>query len=116
MLRCLADENFNGDIVRGLSLREPALTILRAQDVELSGVDDPVVLQWAAENNCIVLTHDRVTMPDFANGRVAEGKDMPGVFVLHNRLPVGDAIEEILLINVCSDQEEWKGVVAYLPL
>jgi hypothetical protein len=29
---------------------------------------------------------------------------------------VGDAIEEILLINFCGDQEEWKGVVAYLPL
>ena len=27
MLRLLADENFNGDIVRGLLLRQPELTL-----------------------------------------------------------------------------------------
>lgn len=35
MLRLLADENFNGDIVRGLLLREPDLDIVRVQDVGL---------------------------------------------------------------------------------
>jgi hypothetical protein len=32
MLRLVADENFNGDIVRGLLLRQPDLDIVRAQD------------------------------------------------------------------------------------
>ena len=44
MLRLLSDENFNGDIVRGLLLRQPDLDILRVQDVGLSGADDPNVL------------------------------------------------------------------------
>ena len=67
MLRLLADENFNGDIVRGLLLRKPDLDIVRVQHVSLSGWVDPDVLAWAAENNRIVLTHDRATMPDFAS-------------------------------------------------
>ena len=37
MLRLAADENFNGNIVRGLLRRNPKLDIVRVQDVGLSG-------------------------------------------------------------------------------
>lgn len=37
MLRLLADENFNGDIVRGLLLQKPDLDVIRVQDVGLFG-------------------------------------------------------------------------------
>jgi len=47
MLRLLADENFNGDIVRALLLRQPDLDIVRVQDVGLAGVGDPDILAWA---------------------------------------------------------------------
>lgn len=46
MVRLLADENFNGDIVRGLLLRRPELDLVRVQDVELDGLEDPDVLTW----------------------------------------------------------------------
>jgi hypothetical protein len=39
MLRLLADESFNGDIVRGLFLRQPDLDLVRVQDVGLEGAD-----------------------------------------------------------------------------
>ena len=84
MLRLLADENFNGDIVRGLLLRQPDLDLVRVQDVGLVGADDPDVLAWAAENNRIVLTHDRATMSDYAYERVAAGERMIGVFIFHD--------------------------------
>ena len=58
MLRFAADENFNGDIVRGLLRRNPKLDIIRVQDVGLSGADDPSVLEWAADQRRIVVTHD----------------------------------------------------------
>jgi hypothetical protein len=43
MLRLLSDENFNGDIIRGLFLRCPDLDLVRVQDVELleMGSDHP---------------------------------------------------------------------------
>ena len=37
MLRLLADENFNGEVVRGLLLRQPDADIVRVQDVGLAG-------------------------------------------------------------------------------
>lgn len=116
MLRLLSDENFNGDIVRGLLLRRPELDLARVQDVGLEEKDDPAILAWAAENNRIILTHDRATIPDFAYARVAAGEPMPGVFVLNDRLPVRQAIDELLLIDACSEQGEWVGLVLYLPL
>jgi predicted nuclease of predicted toxin-antitoxin system len=116
MLRPLADENLNSDIVRGLLLRQPELDIVSVQEVGLAGTDDPDVLHWAAENDRIVLTHDRATMPDFADERVSAGKRMSGVFVLKDRLPVGRAIDEILLLVDCSEQAEWSGRTVYLPL
>jgi predicted nuclease of predicted toxin-antitoxin system len=116
MLRLLADENFNDDIVRGLLRRQAEIDIVCARDVGLTTAEDARILAWAAENGRIVLTHDRATMPDFAFERVAAAQPMPGLFVLSNRLPVGKAIEEILLAIACTQQAEWTGLVAHLPL
>ncbi len=115
MLRLLSDENFNGDIVRGLLLYRPALNLLRVQDVGLQEADDPTILAWAATDNRILLTHDRATMPDFAYARVVAGQPMPGVFVIHDRMAVRQAIDELLLVEACSEQKEWAGLVVYLP-
>lgn len=116
MLRLLADENFNSDIVRGLLLRQPDTDIVRVQDVGLAGADDPEVLAWAADNGRIVLTHDRATMPEYAYERVAAGEEMAGVFILNDRFPVGRAIDEILLMMACSEQAEWSGRAVHVPL
>lgn len=72
MLHLLSDENFNGDIVRGLLLRHPELDLIRIQDAGLIGADDPEILAWIAEDNRILLTHDRATIPDFAYTRVIQ--------------------------------------------
>ena len=116
MLRLLANENFNGDIVRSLSLRQADLDLVRVQDVGLAGEDDPDVLAWAAENNRVVLTHDRATMSDYAYERVAAGEEMAGVFIRIDRFPVVRAIEEILLMVACTEQEEWSGRAVHVPL
>jgi predicted nuclease of predicted toxin-antitoxin system len=62
MLRLAADENFNGDIVRGLLRRKPDLDIAHVQDAGLSGADDPAVLEWAANEGRTVVTHDRLDL------------------------------------------------------
>lgn len=116
MLRLLADENFNGDIVRGLLLRQADLDIVRVQDVGLAGAEDPDILAWAAENNRVVLTHDRATLADYAYERVALGEKMAGAFILNDRFPVGQAIEEILLMVASSEQAEWSGRAVHVPL
>ena len=116
MLCLLSDENLSGDIVRGLMLRSPQMDLRRVQDVGLGEADDRTILAWAAENGRILLTHDRATMPGFAYERVVAGQQMPGVLVVRDRMAVGEAIEELLLLATCSEQDEWSGLVVYLPL
>jgi hypothetical protein len=41
---------------------------------------------------------------------------MPGVVVVLDTLPTGQAIEELTMIVECSGQSEWENQVAYLPL
>ena len=106
MLRLAADENFNGDIVRGLVRRKPDLDIVRVQDVGVSGTDDPTILEWAAQQGRVLLTHDVSTITRFAYERVREGKPMPGVFELRRGIPIGRAIEDIILLVECSLEGE----------
>jgi len=117
VIRFLADENFNGRILRGLLRRLPDLDVVRAQDVEaLSGAVDPILLAWCAEQGRVLLTHDISTMGHHAYGRVIDGQPMPGVFEVGADLPVGVAIEDLVLIAQASDPGEWEGQVRFLPL
>jgi hypothetical protein len=116
MLRLLADENFNRDILRGLLRKLPAADILLAQHTPMRGQPDPDLLQWAADNNRILLTHDLATIPAHAYARLSHNLPMPGVFLLDQRHPVGVAIDDLLLLLTASDQSEWNGLLLYLPL
>lgn len=64
----------------------------------------------------MLLTHDVSTMKAHALGRVAQGLAMPGVFAVSQSLPIGQAIEDILLIAECGLEGEWEGQVRHLPL
>jgi len=41
---------------------------------------------------------------------------MPGVIAVSQSMPVGAAIEELVLVIECSSTEEWANQVRYLPL
>jgi hypothetical protein len=115
-MKLLADESLRRAIVKGLLFLRPATVFQRAQEVGLRGKPDPEVLEWAAANDCIVVTHDRATFSDFAYERVAANLYMPGVFVVGNHLPTGRAIEDLHLLVECSHPSEWDSRVLHLPL
>ena len=116
MLRFAADENFNRDIVRGLLRRKPDVDIIRVQDAGLAGADDATLLEWAAVQRRVVITHDVSTLTKHAYDRVAAGRPMPGVFEVVSSTSVGSAIDDLLLLAECSHEGEWEGQVRYLPL
>ena len=116
MVRFAADENFNAGIIRGLHRRLPELDIVTVQDAGLSGSDDDAVLEWAARDDRIVLTHDVATLIAYALDRVAAGQPMRGVFAAPSNGPIGLMIEDIALLAECSVEHEWDGQVCFLPL
>src|SRR5688572_15614367 len=97
-LAFLADENFNGVVLRAFLDRMPSLDVVRAQDVGLARADDPGVLEWAARNGRILLTHDVRTMTRHAIERVRAGRPMPGVVEVGRPLSVGQTVEQIRLM------------------
>ncbi len=116
MLRFLADENLNNGIVRGIRRRVPSVSIVRIQDVGMTGMDDSAVLDWAAANQLIVLTHDVCTMTRYATERVAAGMSMPGLIEISRKSSLSVVIEDVILIAECGTDGEFEGQVIYLPL
>lgn len=116
MLRFAADENFNNDIVRGVRRRLATVDIVRIQDVSLLSAEDPAVLEWAAGERRLLLTHDVSTTTRYAYDRVRLGNVMPGIFEIGRNVSIATAIDDIVLIAVCSEDDEWEGQVRYLPL
>lgn len=116
MIRLLVDQNFNEHILEGLTRRVPGLEVLHVRDVGLAAASDPRILEWAATQGRVLLTHDRRTMPPFAYSRVAAGQPMPGVFLVSDDMPIGQAIDEVLLAVHCLSPDECKDVVKYFPL
>lgn len=82
----------------------------------LRTADDLTILQWAADDGRVLVTHDIKTVPDFAHDRVAAGRPMPGVFVVPTSMPIGEAIDELSLVAEVSEPDEWADRVLYLPL
>ena len=105
MVRFAVDKNFNNRILRGLLRRKPELDIVRIQDVGLSGAEDPTILEWAAREGRVLLTHDVATMTRYAYERVRANLAMPGVFEVSPTIPIGRAIEDILLIA----DDDWQS-------
>lgn len=116
MIRFLADENFNGKIVRGLRRKHPDVNIVRVQDTSVYQMPDPQVLEWAAQQGYILLTHDVETMTAHAHERVAGGMTSPGVIIVRNTLPVGQVIDDLLMIDGASEAAEWENTVTFLPI
>jgi hypothetical protein len=116
MIRLVADENLNKAIIDGLLRRSHEIDIVRVQDVGLSGAPDSQVLAWAAEQDRILVTHDINTVPAEAYYRISASLPMPGVIIVPTSISIGDAIEEIMLLEVCSSPGEWNSRVAFLPI
>ena len=115
MLPVLTDENFNHRILRGIRLRIKDLDVVVGQRAGLAGTRDPALLAWAAEHGRILLTHDRQTIPKYAYARIRSHQPMPGIIVVSDTMPVGQAIEVLTMYLNCGTVEEFENMVLFLP-
>lgn len=70
MISLLADEDFNARIVRGLRRLIPEISVLSVQEAKLAGTPDAEILDHAADDGRVLLTHDVNTMVAAATGGV----------------------------------------------
>jgi len=116
MLRIMTDEDFNGRIARGVLRLLPDLDLVRIQDIGMLSASDPDILEAAATDGRVLLTHDANTMPVHAYDRARAGEPMPGLIVCPQHLAIGSTIADVALLSECSEKGEWENKIIYLPL
>ena len=114
-IRFLADEDLKSAIIEGLKLREPSIDILDAKDPHLRESEDPELLELAAVENRIIVSHDSGTMTLHFRRRLAAGKHSPGLFIVPQWRGIGEVIESLLLIWGASEPDEWRDQLTYIP-
>jgi len=75
---------------------------------------DPQVLEWAAAEKRVLLTHDIQTMVGHAWERVRRGLPMSGVVIVSQELPRGAVLEQLEALVVASREGEWEAQVLYV--
>src|SRR5436305_12904787 len=62
------------------------------------GTLDPQILCWCEENNFILVTNNRESMPLHLREHLAEGRHIPGILTINADMSIRDNIEELLFI------------------
>lgn len=114
MWRFLTEENFHLAITEGLVYRIPGLDIVRVQDVGLVSHSDEEILEWATNDDRILLTHDYASVPDFAYRHIEIFLPMPGVIAIPLEMPIGRAIDGIMKLIDRRTPEELRDNVIYV--
>ena len=73
-------------------------------------------MERAAQQDRVVVSVDKKTLAVDAWDRVARGLPMPGVAILRILLTIGQAINELELITLSGNPDDFRDQVIYLPM
>ncbi len=109
-----ADADLDEDIIWGVKRAEPMIDFQTADEAGIRGLEDSVVLKTAANENRILISHDRRTMPrhfaDFILNQTS-----PSIFIISQGARISRVIDDIILIRFASEPEDWVNTIADLP-
>lgn len=113
-IRFQADCDLNQVVVKALLRLEPAIDFQTAHDAKLRGVLDPEVLVYAAKEGRVLVSHDITTMPRHF-GEFIQSADSAGVLVAVQEAPIQKIVEDLLLIWMVDEAEDWVNRIRILP-
>lgn len=116
-IRYLLDENVHPLYRQELLRREPTMVVWRVGDVSapLESTLDPDILVWCENRSFILVTNNRKSMLPHLQKHLAQGRHVPGIFVMNADMGIGETIEELLLIWGASGEEEYHDNIWFLP-
>jgi hypothetical protein len=114
-VRFQADADLNEIIVKAALRREPSIDFQTARAANLSGLKEEEVLALASRDGRLLVTHDRRTMPrHFAE--FIESATSFGLLIVPQKMSIADVVEDLILIWVASEAEEWANRMYSLPV
>ncbi len=117
-LRYLLDENIDPLFRVQLLRKEPGLTVWMIGDpgAPKKGTSDPDILCWCEDQDFILITGNRKSMPGHLADHLSLGRHIPGILTINPDLSPGATIEELILLALASFADEFQDSIVYLPL
>ena len=117
-IRYLLDENVDPLFRTELLRHEAEIVVWRIGDptTPRRGTLDPDILDWCESNGFILVTNNRKSMPLHLQDHLEKGRHIPGILELNPNMSIGETIEELILIWLASESDEYQDQIIYLPL
>jgi hypothetical protein len=84
--------------------------------VGMTGFSDDWILEYAANEGRIVITHDIRTMPAHATDRIKKNLYLPGLIVVPDTLDIATTVNDLEVIIVCATEAELQNRIYFLPI
>lgn len=116
-LQYLIDENVNPIYPNQIRQREPdiAVKVVGEPETPPKGTLDPEILYWCEDNNCVLVTNNRTSMPVHLAEHRAVNRHIPGIFIINPNLSIGENLEELILAALASQENEYQDRIVFLP-
>lgn len=117
-LAYLLDENVDPRLRRAIASRAPGLDVWCVGDPGARPLhtDDPTILAWCEANDIVLVTNNRASMPVHLEDHLADGRHVPGIFILHPTMTLGETADDLALIGMASRPDEYVDLIRFLPL
>jgi Domain of unknown function (DUF5615) len=114
-VRFQADADLNQIILLATIRRQPEIDFQTAHSAGLIRLNDLQVLERAANDHRLLVTHDRKTMPRYFAEFIGS-KTSGGLLIVPQSLSVSHVVDDLILIWSTTEQEEWLNRISVLPL
>lgn len=117
-LSYILDENVDLAYQIQLLKRNSSLVVFAVGDPGMppKSTLDPEILCWCEEQNLVLVTNNRASMPIHLADHIAQGRHVPGIFILNSNLSMGRTIDELIIIAETALDDEYQDVITYLPV
>jgi predicted nuclease of predicted toxin-antitoxin system len=114
-MKLLADENLSRRVVNAFRRHSSAIQIVRVQEVGLLGRDDTAVLNWAAENDYVLITKDRASIPPLVAHRLETGIPTPYILIIGPGVQLNELLVTIEAIVTFELDTNWQYPIRWIP-
>ena len=111
VFRICLDEDV--DVLLGRLLTARGFDCLSASELKHLAWTDERHLEWAAAEERILITHNRVDFEKLAVRWYRESKDHAGIVLAVRRSSTHELLRRILPVLLTYEQHDWRNVVMY---
>ena len=117
-IQYLLDENVVPAFRTALLQQAPTMVVWKVGEpgVPPKGTKDPEILDWCEENQFMLVTNNRKSMPDHLTDHLEKGRHIPGILELNPNMGIGETVDELMLIWGASEPLEYQDLILYLPV